>query len=80
VLSFSNGVQMAREAEKRAIQSQISAGITATQPGYAMAIRPPPVWNEKDNERLLSLAAENERKWKLISRRFKDVTEVKCKS
>jgi hypothetical protein len=78
VFSFSNRVQMVQAAERRTIQPLISAGQTTVPHGYAMAIRTPPVWN--DNERLLSLVAQNGRKWRLISRRFEDATGAECKS
>jgi hypothetical protein len=80
VASFSNRVQMVREADRRTIQPLISSGKTTVPPGCAMEIRTPPVWNDADDERLLKLVAENGRKWRLISRMFEDMTEVECKS
>jgi hypothetical protein len=60
VFSFSNPVQIMQEAEGRTIQRLIFAGKTTVPVGYAMAIRAAPAWNNND-ERLLSLAAENGR-------------------
>jgi hypothetical protein len=71
---------MLLEAEGPVIQLLISVGKTTVTPRCAMAIRTPTVWNDDKDELLLNLVAENEGKWKLMSRRSKDVTEVECKS
>jgi hypothetical protein len=49
---------MMQEAEGRTIQPLISAEKIVPS-GYATVIRIPPVWNGCDDDRLLSLVAEN---------------------
>jgi hypothetical protein len=71
---------MVRETEGQTIQPLISAGKTTVPPGYATAIRTPPVWNDADDEQLLKIVAENGRKWRLISRMSEYIIEVECKS
>jgi hypothetical protein len=80
MLSFSSGYQMLSATEGQTTQPLISAGKTAVSPGCAMAIRTTPVWNDSNDERLLSVVAENGRKWKLVSRRVEDVAEIEYKN